>query len=148
METLEGGTTSPINGTNEISQNGQKFSIKFQKMRQSTWNGTIKSLKIGEVLDLIKKDWRISSNWPIVLIKRRRSSREVLELIKRNRTINLDGKIGSLGSRGQLAWYGQSEHLNAEGSHNMALGELEASRVFLRNRISWFHRVVLLIPIS
>ena len=83
----------PINEANIISRNGQNLSIKFQKIRQSNCNSPIKLLKIGEVLDLIKKDWRIRLNWPIRLIKRRRSSQEYLELIKGNKTINLNGPI-------------------------------------------------------
>ena len=55
METLKGCITSPIKWANEISQNGQKFSIQFQKIRKSTCNGPIKSLKIGEVINWIEE---------------------------------------------------------------------------------------------
>ena len=54
MNTLKVGTNSTINGANKIPQNGQHFLIQFKKMTQSAWNITIKSLEIGEVLDLIK----------------------------------------------------------------------------------------------
>ena len=107
METLKGGTTSTVNGTNEIDRNGQNLSIKFQKMKQSTWNGPIISLEIGEVLDLIEEDLIISLNRPIRFINRRRSSQAVFELIERNITIKSDEPIGLLEGTGQLAWSGQ-----------------------------------------
>ena len=56
METIKGGTTSTINRANEISQNGQNFSIQFQKIGKSTRNGPINLFEIGEVLYLIKED--------------------------------------------------------------------------------------------
>ena len=54
MGKIKGDTTSVINGSNYIAQCGKKFSMKFHKMRQSTWNGPIRLLEIVEVINLIK----------------------------------------------------------------------------------------------
>ena len=118
----------------------RKPPIQFENMRQSTWNVLIKSLEIGEVLDLIREYWRIISNRPIRLLNRRKSSWEVLKLIKRNGKINLYGPIKMLKGRGQLAWSGQSENPIMEGSRfdeaNETLGRLEVSQALPGNHIT------------
>ena len=69
MDMLKGGKTSPTNGDNYIAQNGHTFSIQFKETRQSTWNGPIESLEMGEVINLNEEDWRIRLNWPIRFLK-------------------------------------------------------------------------------
>ena len=54
--------------------------------------------------------------------------------------------IEFLKGRRQLAWSGQSQCPNIEGSRNVDFGELESYRALLRNRISLLPQVVLLVP--
>ena len=99
-----------------------------------TWSGKIKNC----------------TNSPIALLKRRRGSRWVLELIRKKSKINLNGPIGLLKVRGQLSWYGQLECPIMEGSwsdeYNEEFGGLEGSWALQEDCKARLPRLVFLVP--